>query len=103
MSLEEEDRLESAKIILSTIANLKKPVFIGGDFNDTPSSKLCQYLGKNLNCLSDTTQMTFPADKPEMMIDYIWAKGFTGKVMHKETINEPHASDHRPIYVKFKW
>ena len=103
LSLNEEDRIESAKIILSAITNLKKPVFIGGDFNNIPTSKLCQYLSKNLVCISDTTQMTFPADKPVMMIDYIWAKGFNGKVIHRETINEPHASDHRPIYVKFRW
>ena len=103
MSLNKEDRIESAKIILSTIANLTKPVFIGGDFNDKPTSDLCHYLEKDLTCLSDMTQLTFPAHKPEIMIDYIWAKGFKGTVIHSGTINEPYASDHRPVYIKFEW
>ncbi|MCI2088891.1 MAG: endonuclease/exonuclease/phosphatase family protein [Prevotella sp.] len=103
LSLNQEDRMKSANIILSTISKLNKPVFIGGDFNDRPTSDLSHYLDKNMECLSDTTQKTFPANHPKIMIDYIWAKGFKGTVTQKGTINEPHASDHRPIYVKIKW
>lgn len=103
LSLNKEDRMKSAEIILLTIAKLKKPVFIGGDFNDRPTSDLCHYLDKNMKCLSDTMQMTFPSDCPKIMIDYIWAKGFKGTITQRGTINEPYASDHRPIYVKIKW
>lgn len=102
LSLSKEDRMKSAEIILLTIAKLKKPVFIGGDFNEKPRSDLYQYLKRNLVCLSDTMQMTFPAEKPKIVIDYIWAKGFSGKVMHREAMDEPYASDHRPICCKFR-
>jgi len=47
--------------------------------------------------------MTFPSDYPKIMIDYIWAKGFKGTVTQRGTVNEPYASDHRPVYVKIKW
>lgn len=102
LSLTDEDRLESAKIIVSIISKLDKPVFIGGDFNDKPYSATYNYLAKSLECLSDTAQHTYPADNPKETIDFIWAKDFKGKVLHHETIDEPTASDHRPILVKVK-
>lgn len=105
LDLKEENRLASADIILEEAARWEKPFFICGDWNDTPTSTLLTKLKKKMHILNNTTasstNYTFPASKPTTLIDYIATYGHVIKSIKKRTvINEPSASDHRPVLVE---
>ena len=103
LSLTSEDRLESLNIIAKKARMMTKPVFIMGDFNFTPQSEEMKRLEKDFRVLNDVKQNTFPASSPKECIDYIaYYKGGDKKIPNvskKEVVNEPMASDHRPVKV----
>lgn len=104
ISLTPEDQLLSLPYIRKEVAKFTdKPVFIAGDLNTEPGDPFIQGLQKDFVICSDTTLRTFPADNPNITIDYIAidkknAASFTCK--SKYVVNEPEASDHRPIVVE---
>ena len=102
LSLTEEDRINSLKILRAEGKATGKTFFLAGDFNDEPNSKFIGELKKDFQILSTTNQPTWPADKPTDMLDYI----ITAKqekpsyaIQSARVIDEPIASDHRPIIV----
>ena len=100
LSLTEEDRLASLEIIKNSASICNKPFFLAGDLNDTPDSKFIQTLQKDFQVLTNTKHPTYPAPKPEETIDYIAAwKGKTDNFanLSAQVVEEPSASDHRPI------
>ena len=95
------DRHGAAMIINYEAIDPGKPVFLAGDINDTPSSKTLDLLSLSWENLSGT-EYTFPADQPDRCIDYIFGlklDGFNYRVLREELVNEPVASDHRPVFV----
>lgn len=105
MSLTEEDRMESLKIVKSFTAPYKKPLFLAGDMNAEPESDFIKELQKDFQILSNPKQHTYPAPEPKETIDYIAtlksnANGFA--LISARVLNEPMASDHRPILVKLR-
>ena len=73
--------------------------------NAEPESGFIKKLQKDFQILSNPKQHTFPAPDPKETIDYIAtlkqnAKGFA--VISAKVINEPMASDHRPILVELR-
>ena len=65
-----------------------------------PTSDECLKMGESWRVLSDSTLKTFPSDNPFVTLDYVWGhKGYQYKVSNYEVIEEPMASDHRPIYI----
>jgi len=75
------------------------PAIIAGDFNADPDSAPLNLLRE---CWYDATgenqQLTFPADFPTIRIDHIFVRpARRWQVLQVEVINEPLASDHRPI------
>ena len=62
-------------------------------------------LGGKFRPLSDTTQMTFPSDKPSIRIDYILGRGLpVSAVVTEPTVdNTTTASDHCPLWVTLAW
>lgn len=104
-SLTEADRIRSVELIDSLTKDFKKPVFLAGDLNATPSSTEIKAFSQNWQFLSDTTQLTIPANKPTSCIDYIMVRkraGHTFKVVNTVVENEPVASDHLPVWVRLK-
>lgn len=102
LSLTEEDRMASLELIKDFAAAHKKPFFLAGDLNAEPESAFIKYLQQDFQILSDVNQHTFPAPAPTETIDYITAlkqnmKGFT--VTSAQVVNEPVASDHRPLVI----
>ena len=92
LDLNESDRLASLPIIC-------------GDWNDKPSSTLIKNMKKSFVFLNNLTEnsanFTFPADKPKSIIDYIASYGrVTRSIRKRQVINEPEASDHRPVLVE---
>lgn len=105
MSLTEEDRMESLKIVKSFTAPYKKSLFLAGDMNAEPESDFIKELQKDFQLLSNPKQHTYPAPEPKETIDYIAtlksnANGFA--LISARVLNEPMASDHRPILVELQ-
>ena len=105
MSLTEEDRMKSLELVKAFTSSSTKPLFLAGDMNAEPESGFIKKLQKDFQILSNPKQHTFPAPDPKETIDYIAtlkqnAKGFA--VISAKVINEPMASDHRPILVELR-
>lgn len=105
LDLDEECRLSSLDIILEEATRWDKPFFICGDWNDTPTSTLIKKMKKSFRFLSYVTNTsayyTFPAKSPSKIIDYIVAYGrIVNAIKSRQVINEPSASDHRPVLVE---
>lgn len=105
MSLTEEDRMKSLELVKAFTSSSTKPLFLAGDMNAEPESGFIKKLQKDFQILSNPKQYTFPAPDPKETIDYIAtlkqnAKGFA--VISAKVINEPMASDHRPILVELR-
>lgn len=105
LSLTEEDRMASLEIIRSEAAKSTKPFYIAGDLNDTPGTIFMEEFQRDFKLLSDPREMTFPADNPDRTLDYIavW-KGSAPiySIESHKVIDEPLASDHRPVMVELK-
>ena len=107
LSLTQADRIASVEKIIRTLKefNSNKPVFIAGDFNSGPDSSEIQVFEKYFSILNDVSTPTWPSDKPTETIDYIMKlKDSPKSVKVKKTLvlNEPVASDHRPVFIKVK-
>lgn len=101
-SLTKKDQIASVPLILKAVADIDKPVFMAGDMNSAPASKPQRMLAKQFIPLNDTSAYTFPADKPNRCIDYIYAyskNGYQFDVQQQKVIDEAVASDHRPVQV----
>ena len=106
LSLTEEDRQASIELIKQKTAKYdSKPVFLAGDLNASPNSAEIKDLSQTWALLSDPTQPTFPSNNPKSIIDYIYLKPsskYKHTVIEKQVVNEPMASDHRPLWVVVK-
>lgn len=102
LSLTEEDRMKSLEMIKTLAAASKKPFFLAGDMNAEPESEFIKGLQKEFQILSNLKQPTCPASDPKETIDYIATlKQNAAKfvIISAEALNEPVASDHRPVLV----
>ena len=90
-------------------AGKNKPIFLTGDFNATPESTEIFIIKKSFVWLSKSESFTFPSDKPNRILDYIFLyKNKAGEKLMKEFDKkskgmaswvqpEDMASDHRPV------
>lgn len=102
-SLTEKDRIGSVKLIEEQLKRYQKPVLLAGDLNDTPGSAMMQMLEQSFQLVSGNG-LSFPSDKPDRCIDYILVRHKQKvQVLQTEVLNEPVASDHRPVMVELKW
>lgn len=104
-SLTREDRLASLEIAAKEAKKYKKPVFLMGDLNFSPKDEEMSVLEKNFTVLNDKEQKTFPAPRPRGCIDFIAVYKTDKnpvKVTSREVVDEPKASDHRPVKVVVK-
>lgn len=105
LSLTEEDRIASLPLIRKFAEGVDKPFFLAGDFNAFPESEFIAKLKKDFNILSDVKQFTFPSPAPEGTIDYVVGlknPAFRYSVNSTQVLNEPVASDHRPILTEVR-
>ncbi len=105
LSLTEADRMTSVEILKRELAKEVKPVILMGDFNAKPDSKEMIVLQEDFKSLSDTKQPTFPADKPNICIDYIFGRtagGYTYTSLNKEIVADSITSDHRPLVAEVR-
>lgn len=105
LSLTNEERLESVKIITDAVEIYDKPIFLMGDLNATPDSEPITFLQDKWQILSNPKQLTSPSVNPRSTIDYILgytAKGETYAKYRAHVIDEQVASDHRPLFVDIR-
>jgi endonuclease/exonuclease/phosphatase family metal-dependent hydrolase len=108
LSLTEEDRLTSIGIITDELSKLDKPVMIAGDFNAEPEEESMKVMAKNFAIFKKdaTSSYTFPANKPDIEIDYICLlksdKVSKFEVLEHSIIDAPVESDHRPLVAEVK-
>ena len=102
LDLEEALRLASVPLILAEAQRWQKPFILAGDWNDAPDSPLMQEMTKSFTILSGD-DATFPADEPQECIDYVASyKDYPVETMESVVIDEPIASDHRPLVVRLR-
>ena len=80
-------------------------VIIAGDFNATPDSEPLKILQEYWVSVGNASEplLTFPAEKPERQLDYILIGASSGvKVRNVHVIDEPLASDHRPLLAELR-
>ena len=105
LSLTEEDRLASLDIIKNSVGKSEKPYFLAGDLNDKPDSKFIQTLQQDFQVLTHIKKPTFPAPEPTETIDYIaaWKHGSNDFAnLSAQVLEEPAASDHRPLSIQLR-
>ena len=99
LDLEEEPRLASVPLIMEEAQRWQKPFLLAGDWNDTPNAELLQQMTEYFTILSGN-EASYPADEPQECLDYIAiSKRRPVEVLETDVINEPAASDHRPVVV----
>ena len=105
LSLTPEDQRASLPIIRQATDTCRKPVLLAGDFNMKVAKTVLDGLGGTFRPLSDTTQMTFPSDKPSIRIDYILGRGLpeSAVVTERQVDTSTVASDHCPLWVSLAW
>lgn len=104
-SLTKEDRIASVAMVNELAKLYDKPVFMAGDFNMEPESEEFLVLSENWNVLNNLKKNTFPSDNPDRCIDYIFVYSQWGKfvkLLQDCVLDEPIASDHRPLFVDVK-
>ena len=100
LDLEEEPRLASVLLIVEEAQRWQKPFLLAGDWNDTPDSELLQEMMKYFTILSGN-DVSYPADEPQECLDYVAVfKDKSVEVLESIVIDEPEASDHRPVVVR---
>lgn len=75
---------------------------LAGDLNAYPDSEPLKILKKFWTVANEAPGLvSFPADKPNRLIDYVIFKPAKGiEVTEQQVIEEPIASDHRPVIVE---
>ena len=103
LDLEEEPRLESVPLIVDEAKLWEKPFILAGDFNDSIDSPLLIEITKHFT-INSGNEPTFPANEPNERIDYVATfNNCQVKTLESVVIDEPEASDHRPLVVKLSF
>lgn len=97
MGLNKDERENAVKLLLSLAE--KEKCIIMGDFNCTPEKEELKPLYKDF-VSRGTDKFTFPSDKPDRKIDYI----FTSKDIEviSEGVTENVISDHLAVWIEIK-
>ena len=99
LSLTPESRAESVQIINAERDKYSKPAILVGDFNALPDSAVMKEFFKTWQDVGPKA-FTFPANNPKIRIDYVLVSvpdKKPVKVIDAQVLDEPVASDHRPI------
>ena len=90
--------MASVPLIVEEAQRWQKPFLLAGDWNDSPNSELLEAMTQHFTVLSGD-EATYPADEPTECIDYIAAFNGRAEAIESHVIDEPAASDHRPLVV----
>ena len=99
------ERVASAKFINRLVSDSKVPSILAGDLNATPdSATLAQFAKEWENPTAAAPLPTHPAAKPRRQIDFVLSRPVgQWKLVESRVLDEPVASDHRPLLVVLEW
>lgn len=94
------ERLASAALIDEVVAeHPDRPTILMGDLNARPDSTTLERLDQTWTRINAEPLPTYPSGEPNRQIDYILVRPEgTWRVVEVRVIDEPVASDHRPIF-----
>ena len=103
----EKSRVEALELITKRINEAGYiPAVLAGDLNcylDSPPIKKLRELGWVIANDLNPTAISYPADVPKVMLDYIAAyPNYMAKAVDFNVIDEPFISDHRPVVATLK-
>lgn len=101
------ERMDSVKAIEEAVRERPDvPTILAGDLNSRPDSRVIAAFAENWTRTDADVEagsaslFTFPADKPDRQIDYVLVRpAERWRVVEIKVIDEPVASDHRPLLV----
>jgi endonuclease/exonuclease/phosphatase family metal-dependent hydrolase len=104
----EHYRLPQAKevnrLLKDAVGKREPAVILLGDLNAKPDGEVMTMMKEFWDDPTADAGNTFPADKPDRKIDYVLLpKGHNWEVLSARVIDEPVASDHRPVVVGLRW
>ncbi len=101
---EEGERLDSVKKIRSLLpAYGDTPMVLAGDLNAEPESETMTQFGADWRRANAEPLTTYPAEAPAKQIDYVLVRPTERwKVVDARVLEEPAASDHRPVLAVLK-
>lgn len=103
MGLSNAERKNAVKTLCELIDEIKIPIILTGDFNTHPQDTVLKPLYDRLCDTDEKAEIqnasTYPSDKPEIKIDYIFYRGINCTC--SQVINEIF-SDHLPIVADFE-
>ncbi len=99
--LAESQRVAQAKVINRVAARYgDMPMILAGDLNARPGSRTMREFFQAWTPSDRRRTPTFPADKPVEKIDWVlFRPAWRWKVLEVKVLDEPLASDHRPLLV----
>ena len=95
-----EERMAQARRLLEELpSEAEGPVILAGDFNSTPGSAVMALIGETFTVPDKgSDHFTFPSHRPDREIDFVaWRPRDRFAVVESRVIDEPMASDHRPV------
>lgn len=105
LSHRDSDRPAQALQLLDaarTLADTGQPTVMLGDFNEHFDAPWIQSLQKTWSDADQAqNRLTFPSDEPRLRLDYMFALNAAWQ-NDVDVIDEPHASDHRPVVASLR-
>jgi endonuclease/exonuclease/phosphatase family metal-dependent hydrolase len=100
----EQERLAQAQALVDHLADEPSPVILAGDFNSTPGSPPMRLIGSRwLDCAKGSDRFTFDSVQPDREIDFVLVRpAARWQVLDVDVVDEPLASDHRPVRVDLR-
>jgi len=97
-----DERLAQAQRLADIYSATQIPVILAGDFNSTPDSDVIALLARSWQFIQKgADHLTFPSTGPIREIDFVaYSLGGRFEVVGQRLLDEPVASDHRPLFVE---
>jgi endonuclease/exonuclease/phosphatase family metal-dependent hydrolase len=105
-----EERMAQAESVTASLADADHPVVLAGDFNGRPDDAVVLRLAADWTMAPKSGDpRTYPSPEPDREIDFVmWRDGGSGSsrrslvLVDHRVVEEPAASDHRPIVADFE-
>ncbi len=100
---EDTERFAQAQSLLGQLVVEDGLVILAGDFNDTPESRTMQLVFESFANAekAEGDRLTFSSTAPDREIDFVVSRPAGALVGASRVIDEPMASDHRPVVADF--
>jgi endonuclease/exonuclease/phosphatase family metal-dependent hydrolase len=100
-----DERLAQAQRLAEHLDSTAVPVILAGDFNSEPDSEVVGFLSRTWRFIDKgDDRFTFSSFAPEKEIDFVAYRPTDAfSVAGQRLLDEPVASDHRPVFVELRW